>query len=129
MPTTTEAERPRCRVERCRRPLMYKAAELCQVHYFRLRRRGVLGGAEPQRPRWRGDDVGYVGQHLRLVQVFGPASDYECADGCGRRAAEWSYDHADPDERYHPRGYAYSLDGDHYWPLCVSCHRRLDAGR
>jgi len=48
---------------------------------------------------------------------------------CGRTAAEWAYDNADPDELVAivngaPR--RYSLDNDRYQPMCKPCHRRFD---
>ena len=58
----------------------------------------------------------------------GPASTHTCVD-CAAPAAQWSYDHADPDEMYTPEGYAYSLKGDHYHPRCVPCHKAFDMGR
>jgi hypothetical protein len=69
--------------------------------------------------------VGYVAAHERLIQDLGPATDRECSD-CGRPAAHWSYDHADPDEITDWRGFPYSLDPAYYAPRCYSCHRRLD---
>jgi hypothetical protein len=73
---------------------------------------------------WKGDDVGYTGMHDRLRSWFGSASDRLCAV-CGGSAAQWSYDHADPDEKASPYG-PYSVDTDHYRALCVPCHKRFD---
>ena len=42
-----------CLVDGCTRPVHYKAARLCQMHYFRRRRNGTLGEAE-SRVRRRG---------------------------------------------------------------------------
>lgn len=46
---------------------------------------------------------------------------------CGQPASQWSYDHADPDERTSELG-SYSADPDHYRPLCVPCHKTSDLG-
>lgn len=51
---------------------------------------------------------------------------------CGRLAAEWSYNNADPDELYYSTGsgkspIAYSLDLTNYDPRCISCHRTFDS--
>ncbi|WP_169923695.1 DUF3631 domain-containing protein [Propionicimonas paludicola] len=58
-----------------------------------------------------------------------PAYLHKCVD-CDGLAQEWSYDHADPDERYAADranyGAAYSLDTGHYQPRCKSCHVRWD---
>lgn len=70
--------------------------------------------------------VGYQAAHDRLTVDLGPATDRECSD-CGRPAAHWSYDHADPDELTDWRGLPYSLEASHYAPRCHACHRRLDA--
>lgn len=64
--------------------------------------------------------------HHWLRKAHGPASGYLCI-GCGGQAAEWSYDHTDPDPRYDVRdGMQFSLDIARYQPLCRTCHRRFD---
>ena len=63
----------------------------------------------------------------RLRRWRGKASTFTCP--CGAPAAEWAYDHADPDEligEKNGRPVPYSLYLDHYRPLCQSCHKRLD---
>jgi hypothetical protein len=108
----------------------------CAMHYTRWRRHGdpafraptcaelppVLGASNP---RWRGDDVGYSAVHSRLRSHRGSAADHSCQQ-CGGQAAHWAYDHADPAERYDPAAGPYSTDSDHYVPMCVPCHKRLD---
>ncbi|MBF4625532.1 hypothetical protein [Clavibacter sp. VKM Ac-2872] len=70
----------------------------------------------------------YHAVHDRLTVDRGRAAEHDCAD-CGGPAAQWSYDHADPDElaaediKGRP---LYSLDPDHYQPRCVPCHKVLD---
>lgn len=77
---------------------------------------------------WRGDAIEYTGAHYRLVARRGRASEHPCAH-CGKPADEWAYDGEDPDERRNTRGRddaPFSLDPDHYMPLCMLCHRRFD---
>ncbi len=98
---------------------------LCPSHYRRLRRHGdptrVARRPSPKTPTYRQ-------AHNLVYQAYGPASDHLCA-GCFAPAQEWSYDHADPDELTGSLGgavMAYSLNLDHYAPLCRKCHRRAD---
>lgn len=66
--------------------------------------------------------------HQRLKRERGRAAERDCAH-CGDQAAHWAYDRKDPDEI---KGIAYgrrvtwSLDRNHYIPLCGPCHRELD---
>lgn len=123
----------RCAVADCDRP--YEGSGYCKLHRERWRkhgdphhiavpvlpdRRGHLGSA------WRGDDVGYMGVHQRLYKDRGPAAGHQCRH-CGTQAAEWAYDHADPDARVDPKRGPYSVNQSHYMPLCVPCHKRWDA--
>jgi hypothetical protein len=64
--------------------------------------------------------------HQRIYKLRGRAAGHACAL-CSRPAAEWSYDHADPDERLDGKRGPYSIDPTHYRPLCLSCHRTFDA--
>lgn len=78
------------------------------------------------------DDPGYNAAHARVKRLHGSASSHNCVD-CGTRAAHWSYDHEDPNERY-AHGYsrnpvAYSADSEHYQARCVPCHKRYDLSR
>lgn len=75
----------------------------------------------------------YSAVHERLRTTLGPARQYQCVD-CGRQAAQWSYDHDDPDELVAPEGeygagLAYSPKLEHYLPRCVPCHKRYDLDR
>lgn len=90
--------------------------------------RDMTGG---KNPKWRGDAIEYTALHNRLGVVRGRPSGYQCSR-CPERAAEWAYDHLDPDERRNQVGRddgPFSVDLDHYMPLCVSCHRRFDYRR
>jgi hypothetical protein len=83
-------------------------------------------------PKWRTDEqVTYAAMHQRVNAAKGRPTQYACAH-CSAPAQEWAYDHLDPDERRTPSGRddgPFSLDVDHYMPLCVPCHRKLDNGR
>ena len=79
----------------------------------------------------RQPDAGYGSAHRRVRTERGPATDHRCVD-CGKAAAHWSYDHADPDELIATDGahpIAYSLSSIHYEPRCVPCHKRFDLDR
>ena len=93
--------------------------------------RGTATTCGDPRLRHRLDTAGYSAAHGRVRSDRGPASAHACTD-CGRPAYHWSYDHDDPDELHEDvRGLrvAYSLNGDHYSPRCVSCHKVFDLGR
>lgn len=109
----------------CPQPVYAKG--LCQQHYER--QRAGIDMDDPRRPRI--DNPGYATIHARLKCDRGKASAHACID-CGGPARDWSYDHADSDERIEIlRGcrVAYSTDLDHYQPRCKSCHQRFDRGR
>lgn len=125
-----------CSVVDCDKPHVGRG--YCGMHYVRVRKYGnvdevhIATGPRPQARgpvsgNWKGDGCGYDGMHDRVKVRRGLASNYTC-EYCPARAEEWSYDHADPDERIDGRrGIPFSLDIDRYLPLCVPCHRRLDA--
>lgn len=77
--------------------------------------------------------VKYKTVHARLRRTRGPASAHRCAV-CGERAAEWSYSGTDPLEvaelpdpsPFPRRPLRYSLNLDHYEPLCLRCHNDRD---
>ena len=55
----------------------------------------------------------------------------DCAR-CAKPAREWAYDHLDPHEKTDTWGgfeVRYSVNVEHYQPLCRSCHRAFDANR
>ena len=70
----------------------------------------------------------YRAAHERVRAERGPASAQRCAQ-CGRPAAVWCYDGADPAARTDDRGRRYSLDPARYRPRCRSCHRRAAVPR
>jgi hypothetical protein len=114
-----------CTVEKCGNP--HAARGYCGAHWRRWKNNG-----DPSITRrswaWLGDDVRYMGAHERVSRARGAASNHQCAD-CGGTAAEWSYDHRDPDEKTETIGtreLAYSVKVEHYMPRCRSCHKLFD---
>jgi hypothetical protein len=78
---------------------------------------------------------GYSNAHNRVRRTHGPARKHICP--CGARAAQWAYDHNDPDPRTEsvptPRGrtviVTWSEDPAHYIAMCYRCHARFDLDR
>jgi hypothetical protein len=78
---------------------------------------------------------GYSNAHSRVRKARGPARKQTCP--CGVRAAQWAYDHNDPNPRTEimptDRGgtvvVAWSDDPAHYIAMCYRCHARLDLER
>lgn len=108
----------------------------CGLHYGRLKRHGDPANAliapriktGPQNHQWKGDDLRYRSAHDRVEHRYGYARALACAH-CGGQAADWAYDHADPNEMSGPNGPSvcrYSADPDHYMPLCRPCHKAWD---
>ena len=65
--------------------------------------------------------------HYLLRQQHGAARDHLCAS-CLAPAAHWAYDHRDVFERVDvDTRQVFSVNFDHYKPLCQRCHQRLDA--
>ena len=96
----------------------------CGKHYQRWRKTGRVDDPRDSTP------LSYGGVHDRLRAAYGPASDYSCV-ACCSPAAQWAYDHSDPDELRgvggSGDGLPYSLDLHRYHPLCWSCHQGVDA--
>lgn len=123
---------PRCSVDGCEKPVV--ARTVCKMHYMRLRTHGdvtvvLVGGNKGQQcressPTWKGAQVSYSGAHMRVKAQRGEARAHTCE--CGRPAAHWAYDHDDPNVLTSPDGRPYSADPDHYRPMCVPCHKKLD---
>ena len=120
-----------CQVEGCEGK--HRGLGYCEMHYLRVYKHGSPDVVKPHpageaNNNWKGDDVGYFALHDRLGRLLGAAAEYPRHGDCGRPAAQWAYDHGDPDEREDPTGF-YSVDPNHYMPLCASCHKRLDLAR
>ena len=93
----------------------------CQMHYLRWRRHGDAEFVVYP----RGDGSAYTSCHIRVHRTRGPAVQHMC-EHCSSPAAEWAYDHTDPDELTSAHGQPYSLDPSRYLPLCRPCHRKFD---
>ncbi|MEV0733311.1 hypothetical protein [Polymorphospora sp. NPDC050346] len=81
-------------------------------------------------PRRR-DQLTYNGAHSRVKRERGSASRHLCR--CGKQAEQWAYSHADYDQvrmtEGREAGKPYSLDPQHYSPMCRRCHARFDQAR
>lgn len=115
-----------------------RAAGLCENCYKRHRRNGTTDYTVKvqydrrgdKNPKWRGADAGYSAAHRRVAAAKGSAAGLVCA--CGAPTTDWAYDNLDPDERWGQNGpcvCAYSLDIEHYVPMCRRCHKRMDVAR
>lgn len=121
-----------CSVDGCGRKR--QEAGMCKMHATRVRRHGNPHTYVPYAARnlargersgvWSGENATYSAVHQRLKRERGSARKHACFD-CGAKARQWSYDHADPDERRGGEG-AYSLTLDRYQPRCVPCHKTYD---
>ena len=66
--------------------------------------------------------------HYLLRKQRGPASKHWCVK-CGQPAQQWAYDHRDVFERIDPMTsppMVFSVNFEHYQPMCARCHQRLD---
>lgn len=124
-----------CAVDGC--PRRHFGQGYCRNHLRRLRLYGEANAVKtrcdsgPASSRWV-DKPSYSTAHRRVRRARGYAVDYPCA-GCGSQAAEWSYDHEDPQEltHYDRRGVSvgYSADPAHYQPRCRRCHGIYDRAK
>jgi hypothetical protein len=129
---TPAANQP-CAIEGCDRTA--RSRGWCKMHHHRWMRTGnpltvrPIGYTPPgpTHPSWQGDNITYLRAHRRLDRIKGRASIHACID-CGGPAAEWSYDHKDPDQKIGTglSPYAYSVKPEHYQPRCIRCHRAFD---
>lgn len=117
-----------CNMDECERP-QASSYGLCELHVTRYR---VWGdpyyndlGRGPENHMWLGDNIGYAAAHSRVRRLYGSPSEHECCD-CGGPAADWAYDHTDPDEKFTTQGWPYSTDISTYVPLCKKCHVAFD---
>lgn len=115
-----------CGVEGCERP--HATGGWCAPHYKRVLTYGHPGSAEI-RPRSVGDAASYHLVHSRLRNTRGRARNEVCVE-CSQPAAHWAYDHSDPNEKTcRNTGAPYSVDINHYDPMCARCHKRADMQR
>lgn len=119
-----------CFVEGCEKPAEHVDG-LCRMHKLRMKIRGdyYVENSGENNHRWLSDDeLTYRAMHQRVRAARGSATAHTCVR-CGRPAKQWAYDHADPDERlveYQDLLVPISTKTDHYQPMCVSCHKRMD---
>jgi hypothetical protein len=120
-----------CAIDECPRPPRSSRTQWCEAHYYRNRRNGgplvakvFTQTRSADSNHWVGQAVTYIGMHARIRREQGSAAARLCVD-CGNQAREWSYDHADPDERQSKDG-PYSADMRRYEPRCKSCHALFD---
>ena len=119
----------------------FYAKGMCNKHYHRWTRHGdplIVGKNQyTLQENWgtRKDTCKkYRTAHARVQTARGKASNYLCAQECGAQAAQWAYDHSDPNELYdwvrRPEGTwveaPFSLNVDHYTPMCIPCHTSHD---
>ena len=104
---------------------------MCMMHYTRTKRHGspyvvLKTGVKTveDHPKYKGDDVGYSGAHMRVKAVKGSASAHSCID-CGSQAKHWSYNHNGRHENEW-EGIHYGVDVSDYEPRCVPCHKAFD---
>ena len=68
----------------------------------------------------------YMVVHYLLNKIQGPASKHWCVE-CGKPALHWAYSHCDVFERVDMETkQVFSVNFDHYQPMCGSCHQKLD---
>jgi hypothetical protein len=115
-----------CTVEGCDKQPRSKTAELCEMHYARLRRVGSL-----ELDRWYVERPAYRTAHARVASDRGKAKEHQCID-CDRQAAHWSFAWRDVDhtawlwEMCNGSMLAYTGEPNHYEPRCAKCARHYD---
>lgn len=118
-----------CEVDGCENTA--KTRNMCFKHYQRwYQQNRAQGAVNPD--HWNTKDVpGIQAIHQRIRFARGSASEYDCVDGCGRPATDWSL-RAGVENLYAEAGTnfagtPYSLDINDYEPRCHQCHKAYDA--
>lgn len=124
------AKEPRraCSAPACDRPARVRG-RYCDGHLRRVREGRPLD--EPLGLPNGSDAAGYDAAHKRVKRAKGSAADRWC-EHCDSPASQWAFVHGSPDTRPagvkrngRPHG-PFSLDPDHYMPLCSACHKVYD---
>lgn len=116
-----------CQVDGCDKPSAPRRTNICEVHYYRLRRTGTTDLI----PHKRKYPPTYRTAHHWVVIDRGKAASHGCID-CGSQAAHWSFAWRLVDSALWLWGevngtlLAYSSDSQHYEPRCRSCARHYD---
>jgi hypothetical protein len=98
--------------------VQWEGCKYCSQACYSESRIGVYGAGIG---RWKGDNVGYAGIHQWLLKHYGSPDhceglpDMDCRNTGGY---EWAV--------IHEKGY--ERKRENFRRLCVSCHRRYDAG-
>lgn len=122
-----------CIVEGCGVPAFTIKGE-CRNHALWRKRNGDYINRNHGSLHWKWlepDELTWSAIHQRVRKTFGKAREYDCVD-CGKRAAHWSYNHQDPNERLDEvAGYVIPVGTsiEFYEPRCVPCHKRLDLAK
>lgn len=120
--------RKACSVSGCSKPARARG-RYCDGHLKRIRATGSPGPATTR--VMNGDESGYDAAHARVKRKRGKASEHACVGCCGQ-AQDWALIHGSPGIKpasIRPSGRRqgpYSLDPDHYQPMCKACHKRYD---
>lgn len=119
-----------CAVEGCDKPRKVARgrtnSRFCSMHHARRHRHGDVDVTHRLGEKDWTHSPTYRNAHKRIVTKRGRAADHSCV-ACGQQAAEWAYNHRDPDERIDPaRGFPYSSNPDFYDPMCRKCHTAFD---
>ena len=115
---------------------IHEAHGYCNKHYKRFLIHGDPSVVIVDTWANHGSDTpAYAAMHQRIKAKYGPARTHDCV-GCGGQAADWSYDHTDPEELSSVQDFMgnlievhYSTDPEHYSPRCKSCHFLYDTNR
>lgn len=118
-----------CEVEGCTKNARPRSRK-CAGHLTRLRTTGSVGPAQTR--TMNGEDSGYEAAHKRVRRARGRARENICSQCGERQAKDWAYIHGSPGEK--PAGIApngrphgpYSLNPEHYTPMCNPCHTVYD---
>ncbi|PNL17877.1 hypothetical protein [Micrococcus sp. FDAARGOS_333] len=121
-----------CATPACGRPVVYPVPGLCRPCYLHAPHVGLIlptvGPSGADHGAWKGEAVGYVGAHDRVVRLHGTARLYQCTT-CPERASDWSLRPQWATRFDAKAGMWLSPDPEGYTPQCKACNnarRALD---